>query len=69
MIFGLTRGTVRPGWDNGRNQANAANPWGGANSHIGISTPADTEDEEAGEAEGGKKKGNKHKKQTLYKFG
>ena len=69
LIFGLTRGTVRPGWDNGRNQANAANPWGGANGHNGTSTPADTEDEEAGEAELGKKKGNKHKKQTLYKFG
>lgn len=69
MIFGLTRGTVRPGWDDGRNHSSSANPWGAANGHTGNSTPADTENEETGDAEQSKKKGNKNKKQTLYKFG
>jgi len=69
MIFGLTRGTVRPGWDDGRNHGSSANPWGGANGHNETTTPANIENEEAGEPETGKKKGNKSKKQTLYKFG
>ena len=67
MIFGLTKGTVRPGWDNGRNHGNPHNPWAGLNS--GPSTPSAMADEVDGEPEMGKKKGNKNKKQTLYKFG
>ncbi|MCJ1454279.1 hypothetical protein MMC28_004631 [Mycoblastus sanguinarius] len=65
-IFGLTRGTVR--WDDGRSNANSANPWGGANGSIGASTPATPLVEGDEEPELGKKKG-KNKKQTLYKFG
>lgn len=69
MILGLTRGTVRPGWEAGRGQASSANPWGGINGHSGTSTPAANDTELDGEPEMGKKKGNKTKKQTLYKFG
>ena len=69
MIFGLTRGTVR--WDDGRNGGNSANPWRGPNgSSSGAATPAAAPAAETdAEPEFGKKKGNKNKKQTLYKFG
>ena len=69
MIFGLTRGTVR--WDDGRSGGNLVNPWGGPNgSSSGAATPAAAPAAEMDvEPEFGKKKGNKNKKQTLYKFG
>ena len=67
MIFGLTKGTVRPGWDNGRNHGNPHNPWGGSNSADATATTVD--DDLDKEPDLGKKKGNKNKKQTLYKFG
>ena len=66
-IFGLHRGAVK--WDDGR-PAIAANPWGnGASTTVDVSAvPSEAEGgKEAGGA--GKKKGNKGKKQTLYKFG
>lgn len=67
MIFGLTKGTVRPGWGNERSHGNPSNPWRGLSS--GPSTPAATAtDEVDGEADMGKKS-KKNKKQTLYKFG
>ena len=69
MMFGLTKGTVRPGWDSGRNTGNPSNPWGGVNGQSGTSTPVPAMSEIDGEVEFGKKKGNKNKKQTLYKFG
>ena len=70
MIFGLTRGAVR--WDDGRSGGNLANPWGAANgsSSRGAATPAAVPANEVdGGPEAGKKKGNKNKKHTLYKFG
>ena len=69
MIVGLTRGTVR--WDDGRSGGNPVNPWGGLNgSSSGAATPAAAPAAEMdAEPEFGKKKGNKNKKQTLYKFG
>ena len=69
MISGLTRGTVRPGWVSGNNNANIFNPWGAADGHSGASTPTVGLDENDGEVDLGKKKGKKNQKQTLYKFG
>ena len=66
-IFGLHRGVVN--WDDGRSNT-PANPWGGnasSSSKPGATTAMGTEAES--EAVEGKKKGNKAKKQTLYKFG
>ena len=69
LIFGLTRGTVR--WDDPRSGGNPMNPWGNANgsSSSGTATPSTPSVGVDGEPELGKKKGNKNKKQTLYKFG
>ena len=66
-IFGLTRGSVR--WDDNRG-GNTASPWGtGASSNA---TPSAAASETEGDPEpstAGKKKGNKNKKQILYKLG
>lgn len=68
LIFGLTRGTVR--WDDGRNNPTSAYAWGAANGGHGSGTPSGTATPDADtESEVVKKKGNKNKKQTLYKFG
>ena len=68
-IFGLHRGAVN--WDDGRG-ASPVNPWGsGTSSNANVSAAAsETEaDGEVGAGAGAKKKGNKAKKQTLYRFG
>ena len=68
-IFGLHRGSVK--WDDGRSAA-PANPWGNANGASSSNPSAAVSEAEGGEAVpmgGGKKKANKGKKQTLYKFG
>ena len=66
-IFGLHRGAVN--WDDGRG-GTPTNPWGGnASSSVKAGPTAATETEAEFEAVGGKKKGNRQKKQTLYKFG
>ena len=68
-IFGLHRGAVS--WDDGRSIA-PSNPWGnGSSSNANPSAAAsDVEGEyDAAAGVGAKKKGNKGKKQTLYKFG
>ena len=71
LMFGLTRGTVR--WDDGRTSNTPSNPWGGAvngSSNGGASvSAAPASSQISGEQDLGKKKGNKNKKQTLYKFG
>ena len=69
-IFGLHRGAVR--WDD-RTTA-PLNPWGGPSGASSSGNPSaavsEAEGDEEGEtAWGGKKKGNKGKKQTLYRFG
>lgn len=77
-IFGLHRGAVR--WDDSRAGA-SSNPWGNSNGTPADNAAAsagvsDVEGEQrtvmaevGGAAAGGKKKGNKGKKQTLYHFG
>ena len=68
-IFGLTRGTVR--WDDPRSSGNTVSPWGAVNGSSN-SGAAPTSVAPVGtdfESEGAKRKGNKNKKQTLYKFG
>ena len=67
LIMGLTRGTVR--WDDGRGNANPANPWGATNGGSGSVAPAAPVAEVDGEVDVGRKKGKGNKKQTLYKFG
>jgi hypothetical protein len=69
-IFGLHRGSVK--WDDRSTPPN--NPWGGANgvgssSVVGSANASAVQSEAEGEEGGGKKKGNKGKKQTLYRFG
>ena len=73
LMAGLTRGSVR--WDDHRsgNSTPGLNPWAGASStnstaSIPNGAAGDYADEEVANA-GGKRKGNKNKKQTLYKFG
>lgn len=73
-MMGLTRGTVR--WDDRMNSGAANNPWGGisgaSSGGSGTNTPPQATDAGNGtdvEVEEMKKKGNKGKKQTLYKFG
>lgn len=68
FIAGLTRGFVK--WDEGSRSGNTS-PWGNGGLSSSSQTPQPSSE---GEAEGqqlaaGKKKGNKNKKQTLYKFG
>lgn len=66
-IFGMTRGAVR--WDDGRG-GNSINPWGAGSSSSANPSAAASETE--GDLEpnaGGKKKGNKNRKQVLYKLG
>ena len=71
MIFGLTKGTVRPGWGNGNNFGNPTNPWGGVNGQSGAlnTNSANISEGNDVESEASKKKGKKNQKQTLYKFG
>jgi len=69
MIFGLTKGTVEPGWSSRRTTGDPANPWAPINGDSGASTPAVAVDENDREVEMSKKKGKKNQKQTLYKFG
>ena len=68
LIAGLTRGTIR--WDDAARSSNVS-PWGNGGTTNGLQPPPPMDDAEAdGEPiTGGKKKGNKNKKQTLYKFG
>lgn len=72
LIAGLTRGTVR--WDDGRSSTAPTNPWRAANGTggSGSTTPVNAATAAGGalneEAESSKK-GNKTKKQTLYRFG
>ena len=63
-IFGLQRGAVS--WDDSRGSTSAS-PWGPSSSKAGPTSA--TEREAESDSVGGKKKGNKVKKQTLYKFG
>lgn len=70
-MAGLTRGAAR--WDDGRNKAPAANPWGGgtggaSKSAEGDDAVVDGDGIGTGAAGGGGKKGRKGK-QVLYKFG
>ncbi|KAL9105212.1 MAG: hypothetical protein Q9187_008762 [Circinaria calcarea] len=71
-IFGLHRGAVN--WDDGRSAA-PSNPWGnnGSSSNANANAnPSATASDVEGEYDvggGNKKRGNKGKKQTLYKFG
>lgn len=66
-IFGLHRGAVK--W-NDRSQA-PVNPWGGANGASSSANASAGVSEAEGEdgAGGGRRKGNKGKKQVVYKFG
>ncbi|SLM33974.1 c2h2 finger domain [Lasallia pustulata] len=66
-ILGKTRGAVR--WDDNR-VANKVNAWGGGSSSNANPSAAASETEGDPEpSAGGKKKGNKNKKQVLYKLG
>ena len=69
LMMGLTRGTVR--WDDPRLMGPTAPAWGvGGRSNGDGAAPLDSGAIEGGEGEmGGKGKGKKAKKQTLYKFG
>lgn len=75
LMMGLTRGTVR--WDDRRSGSTpVSNPWGAS----GKSTSSNANDtsvqpannfnvDDNADSTAGRKKGNKNKKQTLYKFG
>ena len=66
-IFGMTRGAVR--WDDKRG-ANSVSAWGaGSSSNANPSAAASETEGDAEPSAGGKKKGNKNKKQVLYKLG
>ena len=69
LMAGLVRGTVR--WDDRSNPNPNAGAWGSGAAANGNQAKASTsEPETEGEtSQAGKKKGNKNKKQTLYKFG
>ncbi|KAI9877509.1 MAG: hypothetical protein M1830_003739 [Pleopsidium flavum] len=66
-MFGYTTGAVR--WNQNRD-APPTNPWGNGTSSSASDPPAvSVEQEESDVVAGGKRKGNKNKKQTLYRFG
>ncbi|MCJ1356509.1 MAG: hypothetical protein MMC33_006504 [Icmadophila ericetorum] len=75
-MFGIHRGAVN--WDSGRSKTPQQNPWGGSSSKAG-SAEASAQASEAeegngngngnGEVGGGRKKGNKGKKQILFQIG
>lgn len=66
-IFGLTRGSVR--WDDGRG-GNSVSPWGaGSSSNANPSAAASETEGDLEPNAVGKKKGNKNRKQVLYKLG
>ena len=76
LMAGLSRGSVR--WDDSRSGASnsSANPWVGGSStsnsasvNIASGSLLVPDGDEDVAAAGGKRKGNKNKKQTLYKFG
>ncbi|MCJ1371699.1 hypothetical protein MMC20_002918 [Loxospora ochrophaea] len=66
-IFGLHHGAVK--WDDRRNPYPAANPWSTSEASSAKPSATSSETEVEVDASGGKKRGGKGKKQTLYKFG